>query len=1078
MDNFSSILTNDGDFTKEGSPFFDLKNWFSLLVSELNPDFVVGIARSAIRILQLSNSDTIVSGKLLSQNALPFIPDSELRGKTILLFDDSIIYGSTLSKIRDYLIQRGAVIHCASFIVDKEVFYGESKSKERRPSIHYKIPIEFKHKLPSAEVKKHHYALIQSVLRSPRDYNLDFPTIRLNIADYEAYDIPYLLHSFKKELTFKSESFNVTTPISAEAGVYRYTVLFRDIEKNIFTSNKIQYIAGSKMRFTFVPKANEIHIKYLPQFAIENGLLFDNITFFDERLKEYWTGFSAPVFDDWFYNQSLHRLVTVFGATFYSYFLLDHLKNALQIDFPVINTNISDEDILINLGEDNLLNLKRFWQAIPSLGVNLEELSAKIPIQPEIDENLFNTIEKEWINRPYLEPEKQEIAYESLSKMLMTLNIGTDSEERRNKNPDASRMEVGLTFHDIETIFSNKSIPISVETLSPSLDICVDYGQAVPKVIQRGKYWLRASYSGETKDAQNLNQLKDSLHAAYSEFLKQKGAKAFNRFDMQKLCASMKEVIRWLPMSTNFGTYGRIALIERTPDTRGQQHITEWLQSGFHPAFEEQTVNGRKVFIPKENYESAVYPVWSNEELNDFFDAFDYLSTAFQNQKSKVNSDSIKLLLSTCRNHEYTFEAVVTEAYSWIYDRKTKGFDDLLENIQKATPKNIFGELVIEKLYWSITFLNEAHKKRYLFYNQFLVTQSRLHDALVVQGSGAARFWKFKIAPLLDPSRNFEMDNFFAVLNPILALMERLTTIAIRALIDFNIFSEDKLKADLAEKGILLNKITWLKLREDISSLTRSYNVAVNDSKINKTIINRFFSRKDTAELIDLLHVCNECYLQINDAMFCSFYPYEAVEGGFCYIPKGKVQIRKDGYTERRKTAHYILTMDIIGSTGSPETQEMNDIILNYLGKQQNIYYEETGNDCYIICSNTPIALYNIARDLTIQAVRIKTNESKFKGLRKAISRGDVAVLTKDKKTVIRDIRNTTSLPQAVYLLEAFKEDNKLSKLGENEHDSIIVYESEMAKEVAAVLNFSYEDKEKISLNVKHFNGHFIFERM
>ena len=56
--------------------------WFNAQITDLKPDLIVGIARSAIRLLQLYAQDSIRKIPLLSQYALPFLPDDELAGKT------------------------------------------------------------------------------------------------------------------------------------------------------------------------------------------------------------------------------------------------------------------------------------------------------------------------------------------------------------------------------------------------------------------------------------------------------------------------------------------------------------------------------------------------------------------------------------------------------------------------------------------------------------------------------------------------------------------------------------------------------------------------------------------------------------------------------------------------------------------------------------------------------------------------------------------------------------------------------------------------------------------------------------
>ncbi|MDI6890841.1 MAG: phosphoribosyltransferase [Thermodesulfovibrionales bacterium] len=121
-------------------PFGDFNNWFASVIEEVKPALVVGIARGAIRLLQLQSASLLLPNtQIISHHALPFISDSEIKSKRILLFDDSVIYGSIMSEMRDYLSKRGAIVFCAAYVVDRFNFYGETEPEHHT----YAIPSEF-----------------------------------------------------------------------------------------------------------------------------------------------------------------------------------------------------------------------------------------------------------------------------------------------------------------------------------------------------------------------------------------------------------------------------------------------------------------------------------------------------------------------------------------------------------------------------------------------------------------------------------------------------------------------------------------------------------------------------------------------------------------------------------------------------------------------------------------------------------------------------------------------------------------------------------------------------------------------
>jgi hypothetical protein len=181
----------------EGTPLFpDFLPWFSSVVEEVTPAIVVGIARGAIRVLELTRADTLLKGiALISNHALPFLSDSEIEGKRILLFDDSIIFGSTMNEVRNYLLKRRAIVSCAAYVADRTSFLGELEPGQVGmvfPSSHVRMPIRIKHRLWPSAVRRHHSSVISALLRTPSHYNLDFPTISVKLSSFASSEIPYI----------------------------------------------------------------------------------------------------------------------------------------------------------------------------------------------------------------------------------------------------------------------------------------------------------------------------------------------------------------------------------------------------------------------------------------------------------------------------------------------------------------------------------------------------------------------------------------------------------------------------------------------------------------------------------------------------------------------------------------------------------------------------------------------------------------------------------------------------------------------------------------------------------------------
>ncbi len=121
MNDIARFVEDFDDETANSFSGFDV--WFARILQETKPSLLVSIARGAVRFLQLNAHGQISEGiKLLSHDGLCFVPESELRGKRVLVFDDSIIYGSTMGRVKEYLEARGALVFCVAHAVDRVTF--------------------------------------------------------------------------------------------------------------------------------------------------------------------------------------------------------------------------------------------------------------------------------------------------------------------------------------------------------------------------------------------------------------------------------------------------------------------------------------------------------------------------------------------------------------------------------------------------------------------------------------------------------------------------------------------------------------------------------------------------------------------------------------------------------------------------------------------------------------------------------------------------------------------------------------------------------------------------------------------
>lgn len=1074
--------------TNDIPPFADFNDWFASVIEEVKPALVVGIARGAIRLLQLQSAYRILGdAPVISDHALPFISDSDIKSKKILVFDDSVIFGSTMSKIRDYLIGRGAIVFCASYVVDRFNFYGETKPGSSRygiPSKFCNIAIRIKHRLWASAIRRHHDILIRSLLQTPRHYNLDFPTFCFRVPKYSAADIPYLITLFYKTNIFRG-LFDVSSSASSEHGIYRYTGLFQPLSWNLFPKDGLFCRRYSKTRITFIPRFGEIQLTPIPQLTIADGILYDDVNFADDTLVSLWHRLHPPYHrEDPFYHQALFRMLTSFVAITMGEIIARQSASVLHREFPVKQIRLLADDIKCVIGIANFEALKQILSHFRSLdvipGSPTEKLGTIVDFHEPFDSNLLRATADAWRRYPDLKPHPGELIYEVLGKVFLTLRAVTDSPECRRNNPDMSRLEVGFSYGAIRRLLHEEcGIELTPEEISLAMDMCVDNGQCVPKVILQDSVRLRAFYSGEGEDSQDTMQFKNAMHKGYSDFLRQKRVHPLSPFDMHKLCATLKNLFLWLPISTRYYTFGIYAKIGQS-----DAELIPWLTNPKSGPLKIHTEERKKILLPNEAYKPCVKPTWRPNNSRDFYDTFQYVATAFSRLP-----DEPKLLLSTCRTHRHTYNAVAFEAHSWVgHDRGN--FQRVLSGIRLSTDKS--SEVTpdaISSLYWCTRYISEAWKKYHVFHRKFDTLLNRLRKAFARQGPAAERFWQYHIDEkgILDSSSDQEIEHRFKILMPLLTQMSRLTAFIMRVLIDLEILSLDELQQKFEDEGSSLGhkEFRWL-TEQECWTVANRYNDDVKRQimpglSIVKTELPLDVASKGDDSVKDwccrTLETVQKCFdeLRISLKEFCP--KYEVAEGDFPFSPDRSRRVLLDGSVERIFRDVYVLTMDIIGSTDSEQTNEFKERVISTFERfrRLGLYFEETGNDAFVVCSEDPTVLWDIAVSIKVEGEMFKRAEGRFEGTRKGLSFGTVRIVEKtDGHVMIKDAWIPHLLPRAFSILEGVDSYCDKHSLSRN---SVIIIEGISAKKCTQVLKLNLEIKKSFWVRSKHFYGRcYIFD--
>lgn len=1063
-------------------PFADFSDWFRLVTEETKPAIVVGIARGAIRLLQLQNAYHVLNGvPIVSHYALPFLSDSQIKGKRVLLFDDSVIFGSTMSKIRDYLITRGGTVFCASYVVDRFSLYGETKSGSGGydiPSKFCNLPIRSKHRLWPDAIRRHHSILIRSLLQTSSHYNLDFPTFCLRVPEYSSGDIPYLITLLRKTNIFR-EFFDVSSSASSEHGIYRYAGLFEPLSWNLFPEDGLFCRQYSKTRTTFVPRLGEIQFTPIPQLTMTGSTIYEDVNFTDDTLLPLWHRLHPPYHrEDPFYHQALFRLLTSFVAVIMGEVIVRQSTLALRLEFPVKQIRLLPDDIRCVIGIANSRALEKIFSLLRVLSVipgqSTKKLGTIVNFRESFDQNFFRAVVNAWRRYPNLKPHPGELVYEILGKVFLTLRMVTDSQECRRKNPDVSRLETGFSYEGIRQLLREDcKIILTADEVSLGIDICVDNGQSVPKVIAQDSTWLRAFYSGEGEDSQDTLQLKNAIHKGYSEFLQQKRVRPLSPFDIHKLSATLKNLFHWLPISTRYYTFGIYSRVGQS-----EVELVSWLTHKSSGPLKIHTEEHKKILLLNETYKPCIKPTWPPNESRDFYDAFQYIAAAFSRLPDKP-----KLLLSTCRTHRHTYNAVAFEAHSWV-GQNYGNFRKFLSGIQLSTDKNpeITSDAV-SSLYWCTRYISEAWKKYDVFHKEFNVLLKRLKKSFERQGQAGKRFWEYYIEEkdVLDISPDQEIKYRFELLMPLLMQMLRLTAFVTKILIDFEILSLDELQQKFEREGTSLGykEFGWL-TEQECRIVASRYNNDIKQRRITGLSIVKTelpldipFKRDDS--VMEWLHrtldTVKKCFGELRTSLteFCP--EYEVAEGDFPFSPDSSKRVLPNGSVERTLSDIYILTMDVIGSTDSEQTNEFKNCVIRIFEQfeQAGLYFEETGNDAFIVCSEDPTILWDIANLAKVEGERFKRAGGRFKGTRKGLYFGTVRIVEKsDGHVMIKDAWPPHMIPRAFGILQGVDDYCNEYSVSKN---SVIIVEEKTAKQCAQVLKLNLGDNEPFWVRSKHFHG-------
>ena len=913
--------TRADKYTFDNPDFLDsFTTWLNELYETEQPDLIVAIARGAVRLIQIAWQDRADTPAVVSHFAVPFL-STELAGKSVLIVDDSVIFGSTLSKIYKHLQPLAKRVTCAAFTVDRQNFFGETShaNPDAFRSQFAELPLNWKSSLWPDRVRIHHAAIVRNVSRNSMDYNLDFATVELRLEALADQELPYFVRLLEAGTAVREAS-DVTSHWSASAGIFRYTLHLNDIQPEVDESGLVSLTSCPKIRLVIDPSRGIVLVTPIVQVSMPETVTFEQITFKDTALRAIWSELDPP-HDGRYptYPISLLRLITVCISARLAHEFVEQTKHVIASEFPINSARLSLHDTASTIGPLNARAIERNFQHSRFPGWIIEQ-PARVDrprLSHSVSDRVRSFIEHDTVS--CLRPSNTEPAYEVVGKLFLILRDVTDSPPQRRENPEESRLAVGLTPDDIDSILCDAGITLRPDELSTALDICVDNGLAVPRFVQENGLCFRAFFSGEDEDDQATLQFKKALHDAYEKHLEVREDRYLTPFDLKKLCAFTAEIHSWIPVNARFHNFGRVSdiVVHRDDGSIGKFDLVKWITGKNHGALTKvrmgvaisdpsqdksnDTAQKKNVLLLRDGFAPEV-----NRTLDDH-DAW-ALSTTLSHAIRLFTNGSVtrdaKLLLSTCPTHRHTYNAIAFEIDAWVNDPR-RNFVGVIDTLIEESTRKELSEEALDRLYWCVEYVSETHKKYEIFHKHFDTLRSQIERHAVLKTEPSlTRWWELKGQNLLDKSLDAEVTQR---LEPTLVLrdfMQYLTAVTMECLAFAG--QGDLIKRAFKNRSTDLGLSCYNWTRE--KSFNRFNNAATHSTwQIPKLEGCTVHSLLDTKPFLEQ---CLESAKAIADVTRRYVRKYEtAKKRGFAFLPKVDRRTRVGGDREVLRRNQFVVAI-------------------------------------------------------------------------------------------------------------------------------------------------------------------------
>lgn len=522
---------------------------------EEKPDYILALSRKAPRLLELLGLCGLWSCDIpvISEKALDFIPIDQLRHKKVVVFDDIIISGTTITDLVTELMHKyqvDIVVLCLAIDVDTIALKKGSKGN-------YEVTLDDGSTIPvyhKAPLKRDdRFVFCNEIVRSfvflNKPYDIDFPVFYTHL-NARPLDSP-------PGETGTDKSYNLTTIHQYNAGFSRYTLLPPDapamdglcsaITKCFSLSPHIY-----KLREYANNKTGEVVFCPMVTFQVNSGLLRGNKLFSDDfsyydELIEIARSFIDPDNETQAVYRFLGYVVSYLCGLFFSLRNLEGNEN-----FGVMRPSdvLNQGDLLYIFGPgltemllrffdshhaETLDSLKHVQEPCGTAGSDREQnQGASKLVTPSFDKKrgeLYSKIFSYITARVHPQQslaDRMALIFEGLYCYgeIPVQDALTKNGIRGGEN---ERLGVGLNYGQIKEILSKNDllVPDSHEAdvgISLALDFLVDAGIAIPIFFYKrgdGLYERAYRYGEDALSARKYGYLIASTMKSLFEYIRQ-----------------------------------------------------------------------------------------------------------------------------------------------------------------------------------------------------------------------------------------------------------------------------------------------------------------------------------------------------------------------------------------------------------------------------------------------------------------------------------------------------------------------------------------------------------------------------